>query len=176
MAPVPRSTLRWQPFVVRTDRYGDDQTEVAEAHFQSLSEEARANGTLWNMAVRSGGCANTWTRRGEDAHLRGGLASAELVDSPVLGVESRTVLAIRGERLALTEVRDDRRSPPFHQLDLYVEKRWVFEQWYLEAYLDVQNVYNHTNTEFFAPTFDFKDTVPIPSLPILPTLGVRGVF
>ena len=68
------------------------------------------------------------------------------------------------------------RAPAFHQLDIYVEKRWAFDEWYFEAYLDLQNVYNHTNTELFAPTFDFKDTVAIPGLPILPTLGVKGVF
>ena len=48
--------------------------------------------------------------------------------------------------------------------------------WYLQASLDIQNIYNHTNTEFFVPTFDFKDDVAIPGLPILPALGIKGVF
>ncbi len=68
------------------------------------------------------------------------------------------------------------RAPAFHQLDLYVEKRWTFDEWYLVGYLDVQNVYNRANTELFAPTFDFKGVVPIPGIPILPALGLRGVF
>jgi hypothetical protein len=69
-----------------------------------------------------------------------------------------------------------RRAPPFHQLDLRIDKRWSFDEWYLEAYLDVQNVYDRRNTEVYAPTFDFKREVAIPSLPILPILGVKGVF
>lgn len=71
---------------------------------------------------------------------------------------------------------DQERAPSFHQLDLYLEKRWTYDQWYLEAYLDVQNVYNQTNTEVYVPTFDFKNTVAIPGLPFFPALGIRGVF
>ncbi|MBI2378412.1 MAG: TonB family protein [Deltaproteobacteria bacterium] len=68
------------------------------------------------------------------------------------------------------------RAPSFHQLDVYIEKRWAFDDWYLDAYLDVQNVYNQTNTELFAPTFDLKDEVEIPGLPIFPAIGLKGVF
>lgn len=69
-----------------------------------------------------------------------------------------------------------RRAPAFHQLDIRIDKRWTFDSWYLEAYLDVQNVYNRSNTEIFVPTFDFKSEVPIPSLPIFPIIGFKGVF
>jgi TonB family protein len=68
------------------------------------------------------------------------------------------------------------RAPDFHQLDLYAEKQWTFDEWYLRAYLDIQNFYNHTNTELYAPTFDFKDQVAIPGLPIFPSIGLRGEF
>jgi hypothetical protein len=68
------------------------------------------------------------------------------------------------------------RAPAFHQLDLRVDHRWVFDEWYLEAYLDVQNVYNAKNTEIFVPSFDFKSDIAIPSLPVFPVLGVKGVF
>ncbi|MCK6547889.1 TonB-dependent receptor [Myxococcota bacterium] len=74
------------------------------------------------------------------------------------------------------EGEEQRRAPPFHQLDLRIDKRWVWDEWYLEAYLDVQNVYNATNTELYAPSFDFKSETAIPSLPIFPLLGVKGVF
>lgn len=69
-----------------------------------------------------------------------------------------------------------RRAPAFHQLDIRIDKRWVFDEWELEAYVDVQNVYDRRNTEVYAPTFDFKNEVAIPSLPIFPILGVKGVF
>ncbi|MFO0723829.1 MAG: TonB family protein [Myxococcota bacterium] len=68
------------------------------------------------------------------------------------------------------------RLPPFHQLDVYIEKRWTYDQWYLELYLDVQNVYNATNTEAFIPTFDFKRDVRLPGIPIFPSIGIRGNF
>lgn len=68
------------------------------------------------------------------------------------------------------------RAPAFHQLDIRIDKRWIFDSWYLEAYLDVQNVYNRKNTEVFVPTFDFKNEVPIPSLPFFPLIGFKGVF
>lgn len=69
-----------------------------------------------------------------------------------------------------------RRAPAFHQLDLRLDKRFTFQTWYLEVYLDVQNVYNRKNTELYVPSFDFKDEVPIPSLPVFPLLGLKGVF
>ena len=68
------------------------------------------------------------------------------------------------------------RAPPFHQLDLYIEKKWSFDEWYLEIYLDVQNIYNASNTEAFIPTFDFKRTERLPGIPIFPSLGIRGTF
>lgn len=71
---------------------------------------------------------------------------------------------------------DRRRAPDFHQLDLFIKKRFVFDEWYFEAYLDVQNVYNRTNTEFFIQSFDFKTSIPFPGLPIFPSIGIRGVF
>jgi hypothetical protein len=73
-------------------------------------------------------------------------------------------------------VEGEVRAPPFHQLDIYIEKRWVFEQWYLEFYADIQNVYNQNNTEFYTQSFDFKDQIPVPGLPILPSFGLKGVF
>lgn len=77
------------------------------------------------------------------------------------------------DREVTTELR---RAPAFHQLDVRIDKRFTFETWYLEVYLDVQNVYNRKNTELYVPTFDFKDEVAIPSLPFFPILGLKGVF
>lgn len=74
------------------------------------------------------------------------------------------------------EIGDTERAPPFHQLDLYIEKKWSFDEWFLELYLDVQNVYNASNTEVYIPTFDFKRTERLPGIPIFPSLGLRGTF
>jgi TonB family protein len=68
------------------------------------------------------------------------------------------------------------RAPAFQQLDLYLEKKWVFDEWYFVATLDIENVLNHVNTEFYVPTFDFKNQIAFPGLPFFPTVIVKGVF
>jgi TonB family protein len=68
------------------------------------------------------------------------------------------------------------RLPFYHRLDLRLDKRWRFDTWMLEVYLDVQNAYNAANAEGFNYSYDYGKRVPGASIPILPTLGVRGVF
>jgi len=69
--------------------------------------------------------------------------------------------------------RNGDRLPPFHQLDLRVDKRWIYRRVSVNAYLDVLNVYNRQNTERLQNSFNFQATAPIASLPILPTIGLR---
>lgn len=69
-----------------------------------------------------------------------------------------------------------RRLPLFHQLDLRVEKNWVFDAWRLMAYLDVWNAYNNAAVEAIQYNFDFSQSVAQTGLPIIPSLGLRGEF
>jgi TonB family protein len=64
----------------------------------------------------------------------------------------------------------------FHQLDFRVEKTWIFKLWRFSAYLDVQNVYNAENPEATLWDYRFKESGPLPGLPILPSLGLKGSF
>jgi TonB family protein len=66
------------------------------------------------------------------------------------------------------------RLPARHQLDVRLDKVWEFASWKLSAYLDVQNVYNRENTEDIGYNYDFSENKPVPGLPILPILGIRG--
>jgi hypothetical protein len=66
------------------------------------------------------------------------------------------------------------RNPAFHQLDLRVDRRWVFNRWILDAYLDVQNVYNHKSPEGLAYSYDYRQSEPQGGLPILTILGIRA--
>ncbi|HJX63452.1 MAG TPA: TonB family protein [Polyangia bacterium] len=66
------------------------------------------------------------------------------------------------------------RNPAFHQLDLRVDKRWVFDRWILDTYLDVQNVYNHRYAEGLGYSYDYSQAKPQSGLPILTIFGVRG--
>ncbi len=66
------------------------------------------------------------------------------------------------------------RLPGFFQADARLDKRFVFERWMLSVYLDVQNVTNRENAEFRFRNFDCSQTVPLPSIPVLPAIGLRG--
>ena len=68
------------------------------------------------------------------------------------------------------------RNPPFHQLDLRIDKRWIQQGWILNAYLDVQNVYNRQNPEGLDYNFDYTESVVQSGLPILTILGLRAEF
>lgn len=68
------------------------------------------------------------------------------------------------------------RLPVFSQLDIRVDRRWIFEQWILDVYIDVQNVLNTGNVESMAPNYDYTKQRPIYGLPIFPALGIRGQY
>lgn len=70
--------------------------------------------------------------------------------------------------------RNSARLPAFHQLDVRVDKTWTFQTWALTWYLDVQNSYNHRNTESIDYNFDYSQTTASRGLPILPIMGLRG--
>jgi TonB family protein len=68
------------------------------------------------------------------------------------------------------------RQPVFHQLDVRVDKVWLFNTWQIGLYLDVQNVYNRQNADFVQYDYRYAGKRTVPDVPILPTLGVKGVF
>ncbi|HWN70507.1 MAG TPA: TonB-dependent receptor [Haliangium sp.] len=67
----------------------------------------------------------------------------------------------------------DRRRPS-HQVDVRVEKTWVFDYFTIGAYLDIQNLYNAKNIEGVQYDYRFREQAAVTSVPFLPTLGVRG--
>lgn len=68
------------------------------------------------------------------------------------------------------------RNPVFHQLDIRVDKKWVWRRLSLNAYVDIQNVYNAQNVEFWNYNFDYRSRAAITSLPIIPSLGMKLEF
>ena len=95
------------------------------------------------------------------------------LDTPVIG--------------ATYDVTDDDYSPAygeensirvdaFHQLDVRVDKTWIFDAWTFNLYLDIQNVYNQGNVEVMGYNFDYSEERPITGLPFVPSLGIRGSF
>ncbi len=68
------------------------------------------------------------------------------------------------------------RIDAYHQLDVRVDRRWVFERWMLTAYLDVQNAYNRLNPEGYQYSYDYRARTIVSGLPIIPSIGVKGEF
>jgi TonB family protein len=68
------------------------------------------------------------------------------------------------------------RVDAFHQLDIRIDKRWIYQSWMLNAYLDIQNVYSQRNVSSIEYNYDYSKKVPQIGLPIVPVLGLRGEF
>ena len=68
------------------------------------------------------------------------------------------------------------RIPAYFQLDLRVDKRWVFDTWSLGAFCDLQNATNQQNFEFYTYNYDYTQVQGFPGLPIIPVIGVDAKF
>jgi TonB family protein len=64
------------------------------------------------------------------------------------------------------------RMPAFHQLDLRIEKSFWVKGFKIKTYLEVLNVYNRRNPEFFTYNFDYTQSGPVTGMPIVPSIGV----
>ena len=62
------------------------------------------------------------------------------------------------------------------QLDVRAEKVWLYNTWSIGLYLDVINVLNIKNVEAIEYDYRYRESAPVTSYPILPTLGVRGTW
>ena len=83
---------------------------------------------------------------------------------------STTYLCVNGET-------NSRRLGAFHQIDVRVDKTWSFESFELAAYLDLINAYNRNNPDFIQYNYNYTEQRAISaSLPIVPSLGIRGEF
>jgi hypothetical protein len=83
---------------------------------------------------------------------------------------STSYICVSGEQ-------NSRRLETFHQLDVRVDKRWVFSSFTLGIYLDLINAYNHISQDSPDYSFDFSQAgTASQSLPITPSLGIRGEF
>ncbi len=71
---------------------------------------------------------------------------------------------------------DSANLPLFQQLDVRVDKEWLFSKWSFGVYLDIQNVYNAQNVEFVTFNYNYTATSTITGVPFLPTLGIQGRF
>ena len=68
------------------------------------------------------------------------------------------------------------RAEAFFQLDLRIDKTWLFDTWKLDLYFELSNATNRRNIEAIGYSDDFRERDDIQSLPIIPGLGLRGSF
>jgi hypothetical protein len=68
------------------------------------------------------------------------------------------------------------RFSDFWQLDMRLDRKWIYDTWILSAYLDIQNITNRQNETGKIYNFDFSQSDNATGLPILPTFGVKGEF
>ena len=79
-------------------------------------------------------------------------------------------------------LRNNIRLPNYVQLDVRIDKRWIFRKWYLHAFLEVVNAtFSRTNLYLAYPSSDDlaagrKDPELLGFNWILPSLGLRGGF
>lgn len=92
-------------------------------------------------------------------------------ETPFVGA---TYDADRGGYAPVSGGQRTARRPYFQQLDVRIEKTWLFKLWSLGLYLDVQNVLNASNAEATQWDYRYRESAPVSGVPILPTLGLRG--
>ena len=91
--------------------------------------------------------------------------------TPVVDTEYDSVT---GEFFPLYGENNANRLDAFQQLDVRLDKTWIYDTWTLNLYLDIQNVTNYGNAEAKKYNYDFTQSDNITGLPILPLLGVKG--
>ncbi|MCK5808300.1 carboxypeptidase-like regulatory domain-containing protein [bacterium] len=64
--------------------------------------------------------------------------------------------------------------PFYHQLDIRLDKFWLFNKWVLSTYIDIQNVYYHKNPIAVGYSADYSKKVYTYSLPLMVFIGIKG--
>jgi hypothetical protein len=68
------------------------------------------------------------------------------------------------------------RAPAHHQLDLRVDRNWKWGPVQMTGFLDVQNVYMNQSVAGYSYSYDYSQQIAFKSLPIIPSIGLRGVL
>jgi hypothetical protein len=107
---------------------------------------------------------------GWDASVRFRISSGHRytpVDSAVFDADRGVYYPTPGEPFS-------KQLPPFHELDLRIEKRFTFNKGIVAIFLDIENVYDYLAPEGAYYNSDYSQLVYVRGLPIIPFLGLRG--
>mgnify|MGYP001187991024 CR=1 FL=1 len=94
--------------------------------------------------------------------------------NPYTPVTNRIYNHDRREFIPVYGERDSGRLPPFFSLDIRIDKDYVFKNWTLTTYLDIQNATYSKNVETQGYSYDYREEEPTLSSPPLPAFGLRG--
>ncbi len=108
-----------------------------------------------------------WTLASRVRYVTGNRASIP-VDS-VFDADNDVYIPIRGQAF-------NARLNPFFSVDLRADKRWIYDEWILSLYIDIQNIFNIQNPEQLQFSYDYRSNQVVTGLPIIPTFGIKGEF
>jgi outer membrane receptor for ferrienterochelin and colicin len=64
----------------------------------------------------------------------------------------------------------------FAQLDVRIDKRWIYRNWILNVYLDVQNILNRANPSGYEYSYNYRQSTVRQELPIVTILGIKAEY
>jgi len=68
------------------------------------------------------------------------------------------------------------RAPLHHQVDIRVDYSWKWGPTQLLAFLDIQNVYLNRTVVTYFYSYDYSQRSAFETLPLIPSIGLRGTF
>jgi outer membrane receptor protein involved in Fe transport len=68
------------------------------------------------------------------------------------------------------------RAPIHHELDIRIDRYWKLGSANMSYFLDVQNVYLNQSVVAYVYSYDYTQRGAFTSIPIIPSVGVRGQF
>lgn len=102
-----------------------------------------------------------------------GLTIRLVSGTPTTTLEGARFDVDTGDYRAFRSEKNDARKPPFFQVDWRIEKRIARARTAWVWYVDVMNLTNHENTEFYIYQYDFRARTSLPGLPFFPSLGLE---
>lgn len=82
----------------------------------------------------------------------------------------------RNVYVPIFEAPNSQRAPLHHQLDVRIDYSWKWGPVALTAFIDVQNVYMNESVVTYFYGYDYTQRDAFKSLPIIPSLGLRGIL
>ncbi|RMG32136.1 MAG: TonB-dependent receptor [Bacteroidetes bacterium] len=116
-------TLGWSEFTDKEGRFVPSSWD--SRHIISITGGKKFGGN-WEVGAR-------WRFQSGTPYTPADVATSSLI----------SVWDLRGQAVPDYEQLNSRRIRGFHQLDVRVDKKWFFERWSLNLFLDVQNVYGY---------------------------------